>query len=122
MASLAARPLVFALFIAATVGFAATSEVRVRSQVAMVAKAEGQQVVTLQPGESRVVPVKVAANFPWRLSANSGNPAVSVVPVDLQGAPGGYQTPGHEVGIEVRCESSAASAQTTLLSYTLVHR
>lgn len=122
MASLSARPLVFGLVFAATVGIAATADVRIRAQVAMIAKTEGTQVVTLKPGESRLVPVKVAANFPWRLNANSGNPAVSVVPVDLQGSPGGFLAPGNSVAVEVRCEASAPSEQTTLLSYTLARR
>jgi len=125
MASLsarAARPLVFGLVFAATVGIAATSEVRIRSHVAMIAKAEGAQVVTLKPGESRLVPIRVAANFPWRLNANSGNPSVSIVPVDLQGSPGGFLAPGNAVAIEVRCEASAPAEQTTLLSYTLARR
>lgn len=122
MASLLARPLVCGLVFAATIGVAATAQVRIQSQVAMIAKAEGPQVITLKPGESRMVPVRVAANFPWRLNANSGNPAVSVAPVDLQGSPGGFLSPGNAVAIEVRCAASAPAEQTTLLSYTLVRR
>jgi hypothetical protein len=122
LALLSVRPFVFGLFFAATVGVASTADLRIRSQVASIAKTDGPQVITLRPGESRMVPVKVAANFPWRLNANSGNPSVTVVPVDLQGSPGGFLAPGNAVAIEVRCESSAATEQTTLLSYTLARR
>ena len=121
-ASLATRPLVFGLVFIATTGTAAPAEVRVRSQVAQIATATGPHVITLKPGEHRLVPVKVAANFPWKLVTNSGNPAISVVPINLQGSPGGFLAPGNSVAVEVKCEPSADSDQTTTLSYSLDRR
>ena len=121
-ASLAARSLVFGLVFVAAAGIAAPAEVRVRSQVAQIATAAGPHVITLKPGERRLLPVKVAANFPWKLVTNSGNPAISVVPINLQGSPGGFLAPGNTVAVEIRCELSASSDQTTTLSYSLDRR
>ena len=119
---LATRSLFLGLVLAVTTGIAATAEIRIRAQVAPIARADGPQSITLSPGEHRVLPVKVAANFPWKLVANSGNPAISVVPANVQGSRGGFLVPGNSVSIEVRCNPSADSNQTTILSYSLERR
>ena len=121
-ALLAARSLAFGLAFIGTTGTAAPAEVQVRAQVAPISTATGPHLITLKPGEHRLVAVKVAANFPWKLVTNSGNPAISVVPINLQGSPGGFLAPGNSVAVEVKCEPSADSDQTTTLSYSLDRR
>jgi len=116
------RLLVGLLALFATAGNAGTAEVRLRVQVPIIAQADGPQSVTLKPGERRLVPVKVAANYSWKLSVVSGNPAVSVVTVSLQGAPGGYLSPGNSVELELQCDASAEGDQTAAMQYLVDRR
>lgn len=95
---------------------------RVEAQVQSIARAEGPFSVALEPGEIRDVVIKVAANFAWRLSIDSSNPAISTVPVERSGPAGGFSTRGNTIIVQFQCDPDASGTQSGGIGYSITRR
>jgi hypothetical protein len=102
--------------------FAAGGEVRVNALVGSVAVASGPGSISLEPGESRTVTVRVAANIPWRLAIATDNPAIRIVANETTGRRGGFAAPGNTVQIEFLCDPWAPEKQVGVVEYSLVRK
>lgn len=94
-------------------------EVRVHSKVDAVAQMAGPASIELVPGESREVTIKVAANFPWRLSLGSANPTITSDLSELSGRAGGFAKTGNTIKVLFRCDPAAAGPQSGEIEYTI---
>ncbi|HUG12969.1 MAG TPA: hypothetical protein VMM36_18270 [Opitutaceae bacterium] len=94
-------------------------EVRVHSKVEAVAHMTGPASIELAPGESREVTIKVAANFPWRLSFGSANPTITSDLFELSGRAGGFEKAGNTIKVFFRCDPAAAGPQSGEIEYTI---
>ena len=95
------------------------SEVRVQSKVQAVAHTAGPASISLNPGESREVVIKIAANFRWRLSIATANPAIKVGQAELSGRPGGFSAPGNTLKVQFQCEADAPEPQSGEIVYSI---
>ena len=98
---------------------ASAVEVRVLSKVEAVAHMAGPASIELVPGESREVTIKVAANFPWRLSLGSANPTITSDLSELSGRPGGFAKTGNTITVLFRCDPDASGPQSGEIEYTI---
>jgi hypothetical protein len=94
-------------------------EVRVLSKVEAVAHLAGPASIELVPGESREVTIKIAANFPWKLSLGSANPKITSELSELNGRAGGFAKTGNTITVSFRCDPAAAGPQSGEIEYTI---
>jgi hypothetical protein len=96
--------------------------VQVQARVEVTAKASGPVSIELEPGESRTMTVRIAANIPWRLAVATDNPAIRAVASETTGHRGGYSAPGNTLQVEFLCDPSAPGKQVAVVEYSLVRR
>lgn len=101
---------------------AKSAPVQVQARVEVAAKTSGPVSIELEPGESRTVTVRIAANIPWRLAVAIDNPAIRAVASETTGRPGGYSAPGNTLLIEFVCDPSAPDKQVGLVEYSLIRK
>lgn len=109
-------------FCVAAATAAAAQQTQVAARVETVARVSGPDAVTVDPGESRAVTVRVAANFAWRLVVETGNPSITATIKRPAGRPGGYAAPGNTVQVLIACEPSAPGRQSASLAYSLARK
>jgi hypothetical protein len=101
---------------------AKSAPVQVEAKVEVTAMASGPVSIELEPGESRTVTVRIAANIPWRLAVATDNPAIRAVASETTGRRGGYSAPGNTVQVEFLCDPSVSEKQVGVVEYSLVRR
>lgn len=97
----------------------AAADVRVHSKVQAVAHMAGPASIELEPGESRQVVIQVAANFPWKLSVSTANPAITAGQPESEGRPGGFKKPGNTIKVLFRCDPDAPGPQAGAIEYRI---
>ena len=73
----------------------------------------------LDPGETRLITIRVACNQPWLLAVQADNPQIATSARHV-GAAGGMASAGHTFTVALTCSSTAHGAQHATLATRLM--